>query len=62
MQQGDGGSPLACPYGNQGDRYFQAGIVSWGIGCGEKGIPGVYADVRKGYQWVLSEITMNQEI
>lgn len=49
--QGDGGGPLICPildsYGNPTDRYVQAGIVAWGIGCGQEGIPGVYADVSK---------------
>ena len=56
LNQGDGGSPLVCPYENQVDRYFQAGIVSWGVGCGEEGVPGVYADLRKGYQWIMSEV------
>ncbi len=48
--KGDGGGPLVCPTGQKnkyGDRYVQAGIVSWGIGCGEAGVPGVYASVSK---------------
>ncbi|XP_068625815.1 phenoloxidase-activating factor 2-like [Battus philenor] len=41
--QGDGGAPLACPIGN--DRYKLTGLVAWGIGCGEKGVPAVYVNV-----------------
>ncbi|CAG0898358.1 unnamed protein product [Darwinula stevensoni] len=49
--KGDGGSPLVCrdPATNH---YVQAGIVSWGIGCGEQNIPGVYADVAKASAWI----------
>ncbi|CAG0898359.1 unnamed protein product [Darwinula stevensoni] len=49
--KGDGGSPLVCrdPLTNY---FVQAGIVSWGIGCGEQNIPGVYADVAKASAWV----------
>ncbi|KAJ8971755.1 hypothetical protein NQ314_000572, partial [Rhamnusium bicolor] len=38
--KGDGGSPLVCPIGGKGERYYQAGIVAWGIGCGENETPG----------------------
>merc|ERR1712012_857879 len=31
--------------------YVQAGIVAWGIGCGEDNTPGVYASVSKGVCW-----------
>ncbi|CAH1175584.1 unnamed protein product [Phaedon cochleariae] len=44
--KGDGGSPLVCPTGTT-DRYFQAGIVAWGIGCGENQTPGVYVNVAR---------------
>ncbi|XP_013139295.1 PREDICTED: serine protease 42-like [Papilio polytes] len=43
--QGDGGAPLACPVGD--DRYKLTGLVAWGIGCGEKGVPAVYVNVSK---------------
>eukprot|EP00397_Hematodinium_sp_SG-2012_P041536 GEMP01045768.1.p1 GENE.GEMP01045768.1~~GEMP01045768.1.p1 ORF type:complete len:431 (+),score=33.44 GEMP01045768.1:68-1294(+) len=51
--KGDGGSPLVCQDPTDPTNYVQAGIVAWGIGCGEKGIPGVYADISYGIQWIL---------
>ncbi|XP_011495102.1 PREDICTED: tryptase-2-like [Ceratosolen solmsi marchali] len=50
--KGDGGSPLICPIKNDPKRYVQAGIVAWGIGCGEKQIPGVYANVANARHWI----------
>lgn len=50
--QGDGGNPLVCPLRNDPTRYTQAGIVSWGLKCGQKDIPGVYADVTKSRKWI----------
>eukprot|EP00088_Acartia_fossae_P001389 TRINITY_DN1053_c0_g2_i4.p1 TRINITY_DN1053_c0_g2~~TRINITY_DN1053_c0_g2_i4.p1 ORF type:complete len:566 (-),score=227.91 TRINITY_DN1053_c0_g2_i4:210-1907(-) len=50
--KGDGGSPLVCPNANDPTRYEQAGIVAWGIGCGEDGTPGVYASVAKAACWI----------
>lgn len=37
--RGDGGSPLVCRIPNTVDQYYQAGIVAWGIGCGDT-VPG----------------------
>lgn len=51
---GDGGSPLMCKSPDTGS-YVQAGIVAWGIGCGTGGVPGVYADVSFGFDWIVSE-------
>jgi len=50
--KGDGGSPLVCPSKTDPDTYVQAGIVAWGIGCGEDNVPGVYASVSKGLCWI----------
>merc|ERR1711936_757728 len=50
--KGDGGSPLACPNPRQAGTYVQAGLVAWGVGCGEKSVPGVYASVAQGVCWI----------
>merc|ERR1712025_430010 len=55
--KGDGGSPLVCPSKYDPSTYVQAGIVAWGIGCGEQGTPGVYADVSKATCWIDQAIT-----
>ena len=34
------------------EQNVQAGIVAWGIGCGEDNIPGVYASVAEGVCWI----------
>merc|ERR1712215_230754 len=54
---GDGGSPLVCPSQSRPGQYVQAGIVSWGLGCGQDGIPGVYADVDTAMCWVDWEVS-----
>jgi len=44
--KGDGGGPLVCQQQGVSDKFVLAGIISWGIGCGREGVPGVYASVR----------------
>ncbi|KAJ8983010.1 hypothetical protein NQ317_014307 [Molorchus minor] len=56
--KGDGGSPLVCPIEGQSDRYYQAGIVAWGIGCGENQTPGVYVNVALFRDWVDEQIRL----
>ena len=52
--EGDGGSPLVCEVNGH---WKVAGLVSWGIGCGQPGIPGVYANVAYYRQWIDSIIS-----
>ncbi|CAG0913587.1 unnamed protein product [Notodromas monacha] len=54
--KGDGGSPLVC-FDKYRQSYVQVGIVAWGIGCGQGGIPGVYADVVQQVDWINSIVT-----
>lgn len=46
---GDGGGPLVC---EQGGQWYQLGIVSFGIGCGREGVPGVYTKVSAFQDWL----------
>lgn len=55
--KGDGGSPLVCPIPGVRGRFFQIGIVSWGIGCGEDYTPGVYVNVPLYRKWIDKELT-----
>ncbi|KAJ8951771.1 hypothetical protein NQ314_007645 [Rhamnusium bicolor] len=57
--KGDGGSPLVCPIKGEEDRYYHAGIVAWGIGCGENDIPGVYTDVAMFREWIDEQMKFN---
>lgn len=54
---GDGGSPLVCPTDRDPGRYYQAGIVAWGIDCGRAGTPGVYVSVARYRDWIDSEMS-----
>ncbi|XP_020281678.1 serine protease 42-like isoform X2 [Pseudomyrmex gracilis] len=57
--KGDGGSPLICPLLNDPKKYVQVGIVAWGLGCGDDGIPGVYANIAYARQWIDEQMTFN---
>ncbi|KAE8738782.1 hypothetical protein FOCC_FOCC015723 [Frankliniella occidentalis] len=59
--EGDGGSPLVCPMTDSADsRYLFAGIVAWGVGCGQEDVPGVYADVAQFRGWIENEMASRE--
>lgn len=50
--KGSGGSPLVC---EKGGAYVLAGIMSWGVSCGE-GVPAVFANVVYQAGWIRGVI------
>ncbi|XP_013790365.1 serine proteinase stubble-like [Limulus polyphemus] len=48
--KGDGGGPLSCL--RRDGTYGLAGIVSWGIDCGDPDVPGVYIRIQKYIDWI----------
>jgi secreted trypsin-like serine protease len=55
---GDGGSPLVCYNGRS---FYQAGVVSYGRGCGKALMAAVYGSVTAATPWITEEILSNRQ-
>ena len=54
--QGDSGGPLMC---ERDHKFYLTGLTSWGIGCAQKGKPGVYANILYLKDWIKENISNN---
>ncbi|KAJ3213690.1 hypothetical protein HK099_007229 [Clydaea vesicula] len=52
--QGDSGGPLFQT--NEAGEVVVSGVTSWGIGCADKGNPGVYARVGSFSSWIDAQV------
>uniref|UniRef100_UPI00398EFC69 tissue-type plasminogen activator isoform X3 n=1 Tax=Pristiophorus japonicus TaxID=55135 RepID=UPI00398EFC69 len=52
--KGDSGGPLVC---QTAGRMNLHGIISWGIGCGKRDVPGVYTKVSNYLGWIYGHMT-----
>ena len=59
--QGDSGGPLVYK-SSETNKWTLAGIVSWGIGCGDKKSPAVYTRVSRYGDWIDGVILENPVI
>ena len=57
--EGDSGGPLVVKNLQYGGRYVLAGIVSWGIGCGEADKLGVYTSVLNHLKWIKNSCAIH---
>jgi plasma kallikrein len=48
----DGGSPLVCPRSD--GSFVLSGLVSWGLECGQKDVPGAYTSIQSQLTWLKS--------
>jgi secreted trypsin-like serine protease len=57
--QGDSGGPLVAR--DEKNFFVQIGVVSWGVGCGRAGFPGVYTRISAFEAWLREKTGIRQD-
>nr|XP_039250166.1 uncharacterized protein LOC120327876 [Styela clava] len=55
---GDSGGPLMCQHQNKGS-WYQVGVISWSIGCANKGKPDVFTKLLSHVEWINEQTGFN---
>uniref|UniRef100_A0A3P9QJ73 Testisin-like n=1 Tax=Poecilia reticulata TaxID=8081 RepID=A0A3P9QJ73_POERE len=55
--EGDSGGPMVS---KQRSRWIQSGVVSFGFGCAQPNLPGVYTRVSRYQSWIKARIRFNK--
>ncbi|XP_073445490.1 mannan-binding lectin serine protease 1 isoform X4 [Dendrobates tinctorius] len=56
---GDSGGPMVT-FNQQTNNWYLAGVVSWGVGCGESDKYGVYSNVYRNVDWIKNKSGLKQ--
>lgn len=58
--EGDGGAGLYCIEPESGLTRV-LGLVSWGVGCGQRGVPGIYTSIPTLHSWIEAQVAQSGE-
>jgi len=60
LHQGDSGGPLMCQ--SSTDQWHLAGVVSWSVGCADRGKPDVFTNVQQFISWININANLSEKL